>query len=344
MKNIAAALLGALTALGVCAAVLFAGVLDQDGSRTADSGGNAQVSAPATSKSGDDRDHGSLAELYASVKDGVVFVQAGQATGSGFVIDDDGHIVTNEHVVDGSSSFQVRVGENSQALPATLVGADASTDLAVLKIDPAQAGDLHPLELADADSVDVGETVVALGSPFGLQSTLTSGIVSALDRSIQSPGGQMIEGVVQTDAAINPGNSGGPLIDLDGRVVGVNAQIASQSGGNTGVGFAISITTVKQVVPKLKAGGGTTQVAPQLDPYGQQSPYGEQSPFGDQSPYGEQSPYGPQSPYDDQSPYGQQSPFGDQSPYGPQDPYGQQSPYGSQVDPYGYGYVIPGRG
>jgi putative serine protease PepD len=263
MKNIAAALLGALTALGVCAAVLFAGVLDQDGSRTADSGGNAQVSAPATSKSGDDRDHGSLAELYASVKDGVVFVQAGQATGSGFVIDDDGYIVTNEHVVaNAGPQVAVQIGETDRSLPATVVGADASTDIALLKVDPAQAGDLHVLPLADASSVDVGDQVIAIGSPFGLQSTLTSGIVSALDRQIRSPSGNAISGVIQTDAAINPGNSGGPLINGAGEVIGVNAQIASQSGGSTGVGFAISVETVKQVVPQLKAGGGSSSQQP----------------------------------------------------------------------------------
>ena len=263
MKNIAAALLGALTALGVCAAVLFAGVLDQDGSRTADSGGNAQVSAPATSKSGDDRDHGSLAELYASVKDGVVFVQAGQATGSGFVIDDEGHIVTNEHVVaNAGPQVAVQIGETDRSLPATVVGADASTDIALLKVDPAQAGGLHVLPLADASSVDVGDQVIAIGSPFGLQSTLTSGIVSALDRQIRSPSGNAISGVIQTDAAINPGNSGGPLINGDGEVIGVNAQIASSSGGSTGVGFAISVETVKQVVPQLKAGGGSSSQQP----------------------------------------------------------------------------------
>jgi len=264
MKNVAAALLGALTALGVCAAVLFAGVLDQDRSQTADSGGNAQVSAPATSRSDDDHDHGSLAELYASVKDGVVFVQAGQATGSGFVIDDEGHIVTNEHVVaNAGPQVAVQIGETDRSLPATVVGADASTDIALLKVDPAQAGGLHVLPLADASSVDVGDQVIAIGSPFGLQSTLTSGIVSALDRQIRSPSGNAISGVIQTDAAINPGNSGGPLINGDGEVIGVNAQIASSSGGSTGVGFAISVETVKQVVPQLKAGGGSSAQQPE---------------------------------------------------------------------------------
>ncbi len=279
MKNIAAALLGALTALGVCAAVLFAGVLDQDRDDTAaDAGGRAPVSAPAGS--GPDAKPaagGSLAELYASVKDGVVFVQAGQATGSGFVIDDEGHIVTNQHVVaDAYGRVAVQIGETDTSVPATIVGTDPSTDLALLKVDPAQAGGLHPLELADADSVEVGEPVIAIGSPFGLQSTLTSGIVSALDREIRSPNGNAISGVIQTDAAINPGNSGGPLIDADGKVIGVNAQIASASGGSTGVGFAISVATVEQVVPRLKAGGGAQpqQPGPGLPRDGQEPGYG----------------------------------------------------------------------
>ena len=247
-----AALLGGLVALGVCAAVVFAGVLgSNDGGAPSTGATRAVAEKPSSSGSG------SLANLYAKVKDGVVFVQAGNASGSGFVIDNDGYIVTNDHVVAESNSYQVRIGDKGSLIPARLVGADASTDLALLKVDPAQAGELHPLALANAGDVQVGDTVIAIGSPFGLQSTLTSGIVSALGRAIQSPNGQTISGALQTDAAINPGNSGGPLIDTNGDVVGVNAQIASQSGGNTGVGFAISIATVKDTVPKLKAGSRT---------------------------------------------------------------------------------------
>jgi len=309
MRNVGAAILGALTALGVCAAVVFGGVLHAKDDQPA-STSETQKTAAAPSSS-PKSSAVNLAELYNSVKNGVVFVQAGQsATGSGFVISDDGYIVTNEHVVAAASDFTVRIGETDRTVPATLVGADASTDLALLKVDPAQTGALHPLELAD-DTPDVGDEVIAIGSPFGLQSTLTSGIVSALDRTLQSPNGNSITGALQTDAAINPGNSGGPLLNTDGQVIGVNAQIASQSGGSTGVGFAISVKTVKNVVPQLKAGGGTgsgqqgqepqqvdpsqggltreqlqqlleqlqqqqEQFGPQQDPYGQSDPYGQQ--------------------------------------------------------------------
>jgi S1-C subfamily serine protease len=171
-------------------------------------------------------------------------------------------------VVADASTYTVRIGDTDQTVPATLIGADASSDLALLKVDPAQTGTLHPLQLA-ASSPEVGDEVIAIGSPFGLQSTLTSGIVSALNRTLQSPNGHAISGALQTDAAINPGNSGGPLIDTDGHVIGVNAQIASQSGGSTGVGFAISVSTVKNIIPQLKAGGGTG-TDPQQQPEQQQ--------------------------------------------------------------------------
>jgi putative serine protease PepD len=330
----AAALLGGVVALGVCAAVVFAGVLGgKDGGSPSTEGTKAVAQQPSGSSA---TAAGSLSDLYDKVKDGVVYVQAGNASGSGFVIDSDGYIVTNDHVVEESGSFQVRIGDKGSLIPAQLVGADASTDLALLKVDPAQAGELHPLALADTGDVEVGDTVIAIGSPFGLQSTLTSGIVSALGRSIESPNGQTISGALQTDAAINPGNSGGPLIDTDGKVVGVNAQIASQSGGNTGVGFAISIATVKQTVPKLKAGGGSgtqSQDQPQqADPFGQQGGGQQVDPT---DPYGQQ--------VDPTDPYGQQ--------VDPTDPYGGQAdPYGQQVDPHGgqqadpYGYSIPGMG
>jgi putative serine protease PepD len=306
MRNLAAALLGGLTALGVCAAVVFGGVL---------STGNGSSDRPSTeaTKQVSDQGGGSLSALYDRVKSGVVYVQAGNASGSGFVIDDSGDIVTNDHVVAESSSYKVRIGDKGALIPATLVGTDPAHDLALLRVDPAQAGTLHPLRLGSSSDVQVGDSVIAIGSPFGLQSTLTSGIVSALGRDIQSPNGQTISGAIQTDAAINPGNSGGPLLDSQGDVVGVNAQIASQSGGNTGVGFAISVDTVKQALPQLKAGGDQSQQQ-QQSPYGQQDPYGRQ-----QDPYGQQ-----------------QSPFGQQDPYGGQ----QGDPYGQQQDPYGL--LIPG--
>jgi putative serine protease PepD len=178
--------------------------------------------------------------------------QEGEATGSGFVLDEDGHIVTNAHVVDGATSISVRFADETEAT-ATLVGSDPSTDLAVLDVD-LPASDLTPLELADEASVEIGDAVVAIGSPFGLDGTLTTGVVSALDRTIDAPNGYAIDGAIQTDAAINHGNSGGPLLDASGKVIGVNAQIASESGGNDGVGFAIGVDTVKDVATALAAG------------------------------------------------------------------------------------------
>ena len=176
-----------------------------------------------------------------------------QAEGSGWVYDSSGDIVTNDHVVDGATSIKVKL-QSGKTYTAKLVGSDASTDLAVIKVD-APASELKPIPLADASSIEVGDGVVAIGSPFGLAGTVTTGIVSALDRSMQSPNNYTINGAIQTDAAINHGNSGGPLLDLSGKLIGVNAQIESDSGGNDGVGFAIPVGTVKNVVPQLINGG-----------------------------------------------------------------------------------------
>jgi putative serine protease PepD len=172
-----------------------------------------------------------------------------QALGSGFVYDDDGHIVTNQHVVDGASTVSVRFW-NGQTRDAEVVGSDASTDLAVLDVD-APASLLDPIALGDSSSVEVGDGVVAIGSPFGLEQTVTSGIVSALDRTMTAPNDFSINGTIQTDAAINHGNSGGPLLNAQGRVIGVNAQIESDSGGNDGVGFAIPSNTIRSIVSQL---------------------------------------------------------------------------------------------
>lgn len=176
-----------------------------------------------------------------------------QAQGSGFVYDTSGHVITNAHVVDGARSARVRFS-NGKTYDATVVGADDSTDLAVLKVD-APSSAFHPLGLADSSQVAVGDVVVAIGSPFGLENSVTAGIVSALGRSMQAPNGYTITGAIQTDAAINHGNSGGPLLDLDGKVVGVNAQIESESGGNDGVGFAIPSSTVKSIVAQILEDG-----------------------------------------------------------------------------------------
>ena len=176
-----------------------------------------------------------------------------EGTGSGFVYDDKGHIVTNYHVVEGAQELQVTLADG-RVYPAKVVGADPANDLAVIKIDA--DGDLPaPVALADSDKLRVGQFVVAIGNPFGLERTLTVGVISALGRIIQSPNGRFIGEAIQTDAAINPGNSGGPLLDLKGRVIGVNSQIISPSRASAGIGFAVSSNTVRRVVPELIARG-----------------------------------------------------------------------------------------
>ena len=179
--------------------------------------------------------------------------QASQAEGSGFVIDGDGHIATNQHVVDGANKITVTFADGTKA-GAKVVGTDSSTDVAVIKVD-APKSELHPLQFADSNGVLVGDGVVAIGSPFGLEGTVTTGIVSALNRTIQAPNNFTINGAIQTDAAINHGNSGGPLLDADGHVIGINAQIESDSGGNDGVGFAIPSSIVQRVAQQLISSG-----------------------------------------------------------------------------------------
>jgi S1-C subfamily serine protease len=179
--------------------------------------------------------------------------QEAQAQGSGFVIDSDGHIVTNEHVVDNADSVSVRFW-NGNTYKASVVGSDQSTDLAVIKVDAPQSL-LHPLTLGDSSKVKVGDAVVAIGSPFGLEETLTGGIVSAIHRQMQAPNDFTINDSIQTDAAINHGNSGGPLLDSRAQVIGVNAQIAGQTGANVGVGFAIPSDTVKSIADTLISSG-----------------------------------------------------------------------------------------
>jgi S1-C subfamily serine protease len=278
LSNLLYLVLGAAAVAAVMVVLVVAGVFDSDPDpsrptaatttpvATTAPGSVAASSAPAN-----------VADIYAKAAPAVAFVetkaasqtpaspfddgspnQGGDrptATGSGFLIDGKGHIVTNEHVVDEGTSYEVRLGEGGQSLPARLVGKDPSTDLAVLEVDPAKiSAETRPLVLASSSALRPGDGAIAIGSPFGLAGTVTSGIVSALDREIQSPNGFPISGVIQTDAAINPGNSGGPLLDTQGRVIGVNSQIASSSQQSSGVGFAIAVDTVKQVVPQLLAG------------------------------------------------------------------------------------------
>jgi S1-C subfamily serine protease len=206
--------------------------------------------------------------IYAKDAPGVAFVQStgvttdspfgreqGTATGSGFVVDRRGDILTNAHVVNGARQVTVRFGGSGSEVPAQVAGVDNSNDLAVLHVDPSKVA-LHPLTLGGT-RVHVGDPVAAIGNPFGLDRTITAGIVSALQRQITAPDGFTIQHVIQTDAAINPGNSGGPLLDAQGRVVGINSQIATGGNGdaNVGIGFAIPIATAKQELSVLERGG-----------------------------------------------------------------------------------------
>jgi S1-C subfamily serine protease len=176
-----------------------------------------------------------------------------EGTGSGFVYDHDGHIVTNFHVVGGSNELFVTFFDETR-VPATLVGADPSNDLAVVSVDVAPEL-LKPIPLGDSQSLKVGRFVVAIGNPFGLEQTLTTGVVSSLGRVIESPDGRFIGEIIQTDASINPGNSGGPLLDLAGNVIGLNTAIISPSRASAGIGFAIPERTIRRVVPELIATG-----------------------------------------------------------------------------------------
>jgi putative serine protease PepD len=176
-----------------------------------------------------------------------------EAQGSGWVYDNDGHIVTNEHVTDGATSIKVQFW-NGKTYTAHLVGSDKTTDLAVIKVD-APSSQLFPLTVGDSTNLQVGDEVVAIGSPFGLEETVTSGIVSALHRTIDSQTKFTINNAIQTDAAINHGNSGGPLLNSEGQVVGVNSQIKSESGDNAGVGFSIPSSTVSKIARELISNG-----------------------------------------------------------------------------------------
>ena len=185
----------------------------------------------------------------------------GQGIGTGFVVSKDGYILTNAHVVSesGQTASDVKVtfkgsGNQTTDVAATIVGVDETTDVALLKVDPSQSPTLTPVKLGDSSKVAVGQSVVAIGNPLGLDFSLSTGVVSAVDREVQSPNGATITGAIQTDASINPGNSGGPLFDASGAVIGINEQIASQSGGNEGIGFAVPIDTAVKVMEQMESG------------------------------------------------------------------------------------------
>ena len=196
--------------------------------------------------------------IYEAASPAVVSIRAGQGSGTGFLINSDGTIVTNDHVVDNAQRVIVQFGRNGQTVDADVLGTDPSSDLAVISIPKhAIPNGVKPLRFADSRNVRVGDMVLAIGNPFDLDRTATQGIVSALGRDITAPNHYTINNVIQTDAPINPGNSGGPLLDDSAHVIGVNSQIATSgtSQGNVGIGFAVPSNTVRQVVPILKRGG-----------------------------------------------------------------------------------------
>jgi S1-C subfamily serine protease len=294
MKRILAPLL-----LGAAIASVAAVVLAGHGS----SQSKPTTVTASTASTGTRREAASTAltatQIYKQASAGVVAIQAvtsqGTDSGTGIVLNDKGLILTNDHVVAGASSLTVAAkGSSSATKSATLVGEEANEDLALIKVDPSGLG-LTPLTLASSKSVQVGDPVYAIGNPYGLDETLTRGIVSALGRSISAPNGSKIAGAIQTDAALNPGNSGGPLLDDEGQVIGVNSQIASEAAsvngsqaGSTGVGFAVSSDTVATAVKAIEAGNGVASTssgsrsvqteAPRQLETETQSPYGGSSP------------------------------------------------------------------
>jgi S1-C subfamily serine protease len=261
------AMIGGLVVAVAGLLLIETGVID-----TGDDASGSLAAAPLTRPASQSEGKGlTVNEIYDRASKGVAFIssqmtettqtpfdlfpqkQRSTATGSGFLIDNDGHILTNAHVVQGAQRVDVKFSEDGESQQAEVVGADPSSDLALLHVDDTQGA--TPLPLGDSSKAQVGDPVVAIGNPFGLDRTVTSGIVSALQRQIQAPNGFSISDVIQTDAAINPGNSGGPLLDSSGSVIGINSQIASQSGGNEGVGFAVPIATASDVVSQILENG-----------------------------------------------------------------------------------------
>jgi S1-C subfamily serine protease len=267
LSHILSGVLGGLIVLVIGAVLISTDVIDTGDTTT------VVRQSPVTEPAADSTGTGgrSVHEIYQQEGRGVAFVSAtgvtssedspfgapqqGTATGSGFVIDDQGDIVTNAHVVEGAKSVTVSFDEDDDPVKAEVKGVDTSVDVAVLKVDPSDVPNLTPLPLGDSSKLEVGQPVIAIGNPFGQVRTVTTGIVSGLQRQIQAPNGFTIANVVQTDASINPGNSGGPLLDSNGRVIGINSQIATGGGqGSVGIGFAVPINSAKELLPTLKAG------------------------------------------------------------------------------------------
>src|SRR5829696_1143415 len=263
LKTALTALISAIIGGLVTALFLFVGVYGLEG--TSDSVTIKEVAPPHKSSGGTigtsavTDGSSSVREVYTRDGRGVVSVDvaatsdAAPAGGSGFVVDEAGHIVTNQHVVEGAEEISVRFADDVRR-EAEVVGQDPSTDVALIQVDAPRKA-LKPLTLGDSNSVGVGEPVIAIGNPLNVGISVTTGIVSGLGRPIKAPNNYTINDAVQTDAAINPGNSGGPLLDSRGTVIGINAQIASESGGSEGVGFAVPINTVKSVIKQLVTEG-----------------------------------------------------------------------------------------
>ena len=222
----------------------------------------AGISDPATST-----DEQNNIEVYRTLSPGVVFihstsyardffgfVEPQEGSGSGSILDQQGNILTNYHVIEGAQKLSVSMG-GKKDYPAVVVGGDPDTDLAVIRLTEKPAGTLTVLPLGDSDKLVVGQKVLAIGNPFGLDRTLTTGVISGLQRPIRARNNRLIEGAIQTDASINPGNSGGPLLDSHGRMIGINSQILSPSGSSAGVGFAVPVSIAKRVVPQLLQNG-----------------------------------------------------------------------------------------
>jgi putative serine protease PepD len=239
-------------------------------------------------------------EIYQQDSPGVVSIKAvtadGEDAGTGIVLNDEGLILTNDHVIQGARSLTVSAkGSTGVTRSATLVGEEANSDLALIRVDPTGLG-LKPLKLMSSSSIQVGDSVYAIGNPYDLEETFTRGIVSALGREISAPDGAKITGAIQTDAALNPGNSGGPLLNEQGEVIGVNSQIASEAAsvdgsqpGSTGVGFAISSNTVAQAIKTIESGKGVSYALAVQSKTQSESAYGsEESPHGGRTPYGSQ--------------------------------------------------------